>query len=340
MSAVAADPLVLVVDDEEASRELLQRCLVREGYQVKGAVDGESALAAVRECRPDVVLLDVVLPDLDGFAVCRSIKADPATRLTPVVMLTALETSARLQAIVAGADDFVSKPFDATELSARVASLVRIKRYTDELDSAESVILSLALTVEARDPYTANHCQRLAAYSVALGRRLQLKPDELSALRRGGYLHDVGKIAVPDAVLLKAGPLTRDEYELLKRHTIVGEQLCGDLRSLRAVRPIIRHHHERLDGSGYPDGLAGNDIPVTAHIVAIADTYDAITTGRPYRPASPARHALDELQRDVRRGRLRGDFVAAFVMLEREGVLESIARRTRSGELPALEALQ
>jgi putative two-component system response regulator len=322
------DTTVLVVDDEPASRELLGRFLQRDGYHVESAADGESALAAVSERRPDLVLLDVMMPGLDGFDVCRRIKDDPATRLTPVVMLTASEASARLAAIVAGADDFLSKPFDSQELSARVASLVRLKHYTDELDSAESVILSLAMTVEARDPYTAGHCERLAAYSVALGNRLGLEADDLSALRRGGFLHDVGKIGVPDAILLKQGPLSPSEYEVVKSHTTIGDRLCGTLRSLSAVRPIIRHHHERLDGSGYPDGLVGDRIPITAQIVAVADTYDAVTTTRPYRQALSIGHAFDELVLDARGGRFNRSLVAAFQSLGRDGSLERIARTT------------
>jgi putative two-component system response regulator len=328
-----AGATILIVDDEPASRELLARCLQRDGYRVESAADGESAVAAMAECRPDLVLLDVMLPGLDGFDVCRRIKAEPATRLTPVVMLTALDAHARLQGITAGADDFLSKPFDANELSARVASLVRLKRYTDELDTAESVILSLALTVEARDPYTGGHCQRLSAYSVSLGQRLGLRGDALSALRRGGYLHDVGKIGVPDALLLKTSALSPREYQQIQQHTIIGDRLCGDLRSLRAVRPIIRHHHERLDGSGYPDGLAGDHIPITAQIVAIADTYDAITTSRPYRAAMPASHAFDELAREVTRGHFDKALVNAFKSLAHDGCLQTGSDRGPSADL-------
>ena len=196
------------------------------------------------------------MPHMDGFEACRAIKQDRSTRLIPVVLVTSLDdTASRMRGIEAGADDFISKPFNAPELRARVRSLLRIKGYTDELDSAESVIVSLALTIEARDSTTEGHCQRLAQYAFALGQALGLNDDDLSALARGGYLHDVGKIGIPDGVLLKPGPLTRDEYELIKQHPIVGERLCGELRSLRNVRPIVRHHHERLDGSGYPDGL-------------------------------------------------------------------------------------
>ena len=254
-------PAILVVEDEQANRELLARLLSNQGYRVESVRDGETALTALEEKRPDLVLLDVGLPGIGGFEVCLLIKQRPATRLTPVVLVTGLhDRQQKIKGIEVGADDFLSKPFDQEELIARVGSLVRLKRYTDELDSAESVILSLALTVEARDPYTEGHCQRLAGYARALGVQLNLRDDELASLERGGYLDDVGKIGVTNAVLMKPSKLTDGEYETMKRHTVIGERLCGELRSLDAVRPIVRHHHERRDGSGYPDGLRGDDI--------------------------------------------------------------------------------
>lgn len=324
-------PAILVVEDEQPNRELLVRLLTGHGYCVEAVSDGEAALRAVEEKRPDLVLLDVRLPGIGGFDVCREIKQRPATRLTPVVLVTGLHArEQKIKGIDVGADDFLSKPFDQEELIARVGSLVRLKRYTDDLESAESVILSLALTVEARDPYTEGHCQRLAAYARALGVQLHLHDDELASLERGGYLHDVGKIGVPDAVLQKPSKLTDEEYETMKRHTVIGERLCGELRSLEAVRPIVRHHHERRDGSGYPDGLRRDDIPLLAQIVGIVDTYDAITTTRPYRAALPADHAYEELRRETRMGLHREDVVQEFIALGRAGSLDAIAAAVRS----------
>lgn len=315
-------PTILVVEDDPAIREILVRLLTRRGYSVASAGDGEAALAAVDDTRPDLILLDVQLPGVDGFEVCRRIKQRPATRLTPVVLVTGLnDRPHKMRGIEAGADDFLSKPFDEEELTARVASLVRLKRYTDDLESAESVILSLALTVEARDPYTDGHCQRLAAYATALGMELNLHSDQIAALHRGGYLHDVGKIGIPDAVLQKTSALTDAEFETMKQHTIIGERLCGELRSLAAVRPIVRHHHERRDGSGYPDGLCGDAIPLLAQVVAIVDVYDAMTTTRPYRAALPPQHAYDELARGASRGLHRQDLVEAFLTLAKSGRL-------------------
>jgi putative two-component system response regulator len=268
----------------------------------------------VTEEQPDAILLDVRMPGLDGFAVCRALKQEAAIRLIPIVLMTAANDPAdRLLAIEAGADDFVTKPLHREELSARLRSLVRLKRHTDDLDRAEDVIVSLALTIEARDSYTEGHCQRLAASGVALGRALGLADEELSALRRGGYLHDLGKIAVRDSVLLKPGQLTRSEYDEMKQHPLVGDRLCGELRSLRRVRSIVRHHHERLDGSGYPDRLRGDAIPLLAQIIGLVDVFDALTTTRPYRQPVAPDIACEQLFDEVSQGWRRRDLVETFV---------------------------
>jgi putative two-component system response regulator len=314
---------VLVVEDDEASRAALVELLTADGYRVEAAADGEAAIATIDRAAPDLVLLDVGLPGIDGFGVCRRIKQRPATRLIPVVLVTGMnERDHRIAGIHAGADDFLTKPINVEELQARVASLLRLKRYTDELDSADSVILSLAMTVEARDAYTEGHCQRLATYATALGRALGLGEEDLGALHRGGYLHDVGKIAIPDVILQKPTKLTDAEFELIKQHPVIGETLCGDLRSLAAVRPIVRHHHELRNGRGYPDGLRDDEIPLLAQIVGIVDTYDAITTTRPYRSALPAEHAYTELRQDAANGLRRFDLVDTFVRLGTHDITE------------------
>jgi len=321
-SSVDRAGTVLIVDDTPGNIRLLQALLQSEGLHLRHAPDAERALEIISQDRPDVVLMDVMMPGLDGFQACHRIKNDPATRLVPVVLVTALQDSAsRIRGLEVGADDFISKPINGPELRARVRSLLRIKRYTDDLDSAESVILSMALTIEARDATTDGHCQRLAAYASALGRAIGLVDDELAALRRGGFLHDVGKIAIPDAILLKPTPLTPGEYELMKQHTTIGDRLCGELQSLRFVRPIVRWHHERLDGSGYPDGLRGDDIPLLAQIIGIVDVFDATTTNRPYKKAASPAQAARELQDEAARGWRRADLVASFVDLIRTGRL-------------------
>jgi putative two-component system response regulator len=294
---------ILIVDDELQNREVLRRLMTRLGYEATTASDGDAALRAVGTDRPDLVLLDVRMPGIDGIEVCRRIKTEKTTRLVPVVLITTVTSSEdRVRGIDAGADDFISKPLVVPELEARVRSLVRLKRYTDELDSAESVILSLGLTVEARDPYTHGHCQRLAEYAVALGTRLGLSDDQLVALKRGAFLHDVGKIGIPDAILLKAGELSPAEYAVMQQHTVIGDRLCGELRLLDDVRPIVRHHHERPNGSGYPDGLKGDDIPLLAAILSVVDVFDALTTDRPYRAALSKERAVDELRQEGAKG--------------------------------------
>lgn len=313
---------VLVVDDLPKNTEILQRALELKGYQVHAVHDGASALEAVARDNPDIVLLDVLMPGMDGFEVCRRIKANPVTRLTPVVLVTGLgDREDRITGIEAGADDFLTKPPVLAELTARVRSLVRLKRFTDELESAESMVVSLAMTIEARDQYTQGHCERLARYATALGRRLALAEEDLAALYRGGYLHDVGKVAVPDVVLLKVGPLSGDERVVMQRHPVVGDRLCSGLRSLQRVRPIIRHHHERLDGTGYPDGLRGDAIPVLAQVITIVDIFDALTTSRPYRRTLTAPEAAAELFDEARRGWLNPALVAEFTAMVREGGL-------------------
>jgi len=310
---------ILVVDDMSANVEFLKTLLTREGYMVVTASNGEQALQMLEHDQPDLVLMDVLMPRLSGFEVCDRIKQNKATRLTPVVLVTALsETGDRVRAINAGADDFLTKPVNPHELKARVRSLIRLKRYTDDLDSAESVILSLALVIEARDAYTDGHCQRLAGYATALGAAIGLPENQLAALYRGGYLHDVGKIGIPDAVLLKAGALTAEEYAQIQQHPVIGDRLCGQMRSLRQVRPIIRHHHERLDGSGYPDRLKGDAIPLVAQIMGIVDVYDAVTTSRPYKAAATPEQAYEELMGEVKCGWRRRDLVEAFIAIERD----------------------
>jgi putative two-component system response regulator len=322
MTATPTPARVLIVDDESANRNLLARLLTRDGYTAECAADGEGALAAVAISPPDLILLDVNLPGIDGFEVCRTMKADPETRLIPIVLLTGLnDRERRIRGIEIGADDFLGKPFDPDELRARVRSLLRLKRYTDDLESAESVIRSLALTVEARDPHTDGHCTRLAWYATALGRELGLDPEQIDILDKGGYLHDVGKIGIPDAILYKPGPLNAAEVTVMRQHAVIGERLCGQMRSLAAVCPIIRHHHERRDGSGYPDGLRGDEVPLLAEIVAIADTFDAVTSNRPYRRARSKDAAYVELLHDAAEGRWQPELVDVFIALGRRGVL-------------------
>ena len=314
MILTSSPATVLVADDTESVRQLFSQLLAADGYRVLTAADGREALDIAQQYRPDVLLLDVRMPVHDGLDICRQVKSLPGMRLTPVILITGLADSTdRIEGIEAGADDFLTKPVNPHELRARVRALSRMKQLIDELDSAEGAFMALALTIEARDPSTNGHCERLARYAVDLGTALGLSGDDLGALHRGGYLHDVGKVGVPDAVLLKPGPLSPAELEVMRRHPEIGDSLCAPLQSLRRVRPIIRHHHERLDGSGYPGNLRGDEVPLLAQIVAIVDVYDALTTDRPYRRALPHAAAVRELQEGAGAGQYNARFVEAFL---------------------------
>jgi putative two-component system response regulator len=294
---------ILIVDDESGARAALEFLLRREGFEVRDAADGPSAIQECATFRPDLILLDIMMPGMNGFEVCRHIKATPETRLTPVVLITGLTaTEDRIAGINAGADDFLSKPIDLNELLARTRSLLRLKQYTDELENAEAVLFSLAHSIEARDPYTHGHCERLAEMSARMGERLGVPEDQIKALRRAGVVHDIGKVAVPDSILLKPGPLTADETKVMQKHPVVGERICAPLKTFRLVLPIIRHHHEKHDGTGYPDGLQGEEIPLTARILQLSDVYDALTTDRPYKVAFTPEVALDLMGEEAERG--------------------------------------
>lgn len=319
---MASAGTVLVVDDYEPNRSGLRALLEAAGYAVYTASNGADALRIAHDVRPDVVLLDVIMPGISGVDVCARLKSEPATRLMPVVVVSGSNDRNQLLAgLEAGADDFLHKPIDAEALRVRVRSLIRVKRLTDDLESAEALFLTLGRIVEARDPYTEGHCERLAQYATRLGAALGLDAQDLEALHRGAFLHDVGKIAVPDRVLLKKTRLTPAEYESMKEHPIVGDGLCRTLGSLEAVRPIIRHHHERRDGRGYPDGLSGDAIPLLATIVSIVDVFDALTTDRPYRRALPVVEAYRILLEEAAGGWCPEALVQQFIELHRsEGV--------------------
>jgi putative two-component system response regulator len=304
---------ILVVDDNLVNAMLMKELLERRGYPTMAVQNAAAAEAEIRREAPDLILLDVVMPDKTGYELCRELKADSKTRLIPVVMITGLsDREDRLKGIEAGADDFLSKPISSEELFARVNSLLKLKEFTDELETADSVLCTLGLSVEARDPYTEGHCERLARYATDLGRFLGLDEESIVALQRGGFLHDLGKIAVPDEILKKGSDLTPAEWTIMKQHPITGEKICRPLKSLRLVLPIIRHHHEHSDGSGYPDGLRAGEIPLLPRILQVVDIYDALRTERPYKPALGHEQAAVTMRDEAQSGLWDEELVAEF----------------------------
>ena len=311
---------VLVADDEASNRELMTELLSLEGFEVIAVPDGVAAINELNKTQPDLILLDVLMPHMGGLEVCKRIKSNPETFLIPVILTTSLtDKQDRINGIQVGADDFLSRPIDRTELVARVRSLVRLKQRTDELERAEAVLFSLARSIEGKDPYTHGHCERLADYSAILGEALNLPVEQITALRRGGVVHDIGKIAVPDSILLKPSALSAAEWELVREHPALGERICAPLKSFRLVLPIIRHHHEKRDGSGYPDGLSRESIPLTARVLQIVDVYDALTTKRPYKKALTVAEALLTMKEEVSKGWWDPHIFNEFERLVRSG---------------------
>lgn len=311
---------ILVVDDQAANIMLIETILAPQGYEIISASDGERALELVTAKPPDLILLDVMMPGMDGYDVCARLKEDERTRLIPIVMVTSLsDLEDRIRGIEVGADDFLSKPFHQAELSARVRSLLKLKQFTDELEDAEDVLCALATSVEAKDAYTDGHCERLSLYAVALGRNLGLPQEQLKALHRGGYLHDVGKIAIPELILNKKTGLTEEEWRIMREHPIIGERICKPLKSLKLVLPIIRHHHERWDGSGYPDGLKGQAIPLVARIIQAVDIYDALRTARPYKPPLDALQVFSIMRQTSEKGSCDPSLTEQLISLLQSG---------------------
>lgn len=288
---------ILVVDDEPAVAELLARFLVREGYTVTIARNGKEALERVQRQQPDLILLDVMMPEMDGFTTCQRLKDNRLTALIPITMLTGRDDyEHRRRGIESGADDFLSKPFEQNILRARIRSQLRLRRLTDQLEETENVIFTLAQVVEAKDAYTEGHIRRLRSYSRCVAEACSFDEVEISFIEYGGILHDIGKIGISEAILLKPGPLTSDEMREMQRHPEIGARIIAPMRFAKDVTPIIRGHHERWDGNGYPDGLRGQDIPIGARIIGIADAYDAMTTDRLYRAALSVDEAVRRLQ--------------------------------------------
>ncbi len=327
---------ILVVDDQSPNRELLRRVLTLEGYEVDQAENGKQALAAVRAEKPDLILLDAVMPELDGFGVTRALKGDPSTRLVPIVMVTTLNSLAdKLKAVDFGVDDFLNKPVNLTELTTRVRSLLALKRFTDELEHAGRVLETLASVVERRDGYTGEHCQRVGAYARLVGTAMGLDEEALEAVRLGGVLHDLGKVAMPDEVLRKPGRLVQAERGLIETHAAIGADLCMPMHTMERAVPILRHHHERLDGTGYPSRLRGDQIAPEVRVVTVVDIYDALTTRRPYREPTAPDVSLRILREESARGWWDPKVVKCLADLVASGQTTEVAGRVAASANPA-----
>jgi putative two-component system response regulator len=305
---------ILLVDADLSNSSDWQEVLQGHGYRVFAAGNGRAALAECPQLQPDLVLLQASLPDMQGLEVCRRLKSDSRNHLTPVILMApgALEGDATL-AREAGADDFWGHHSSRWEALSRVQSILHLKSYIDE--QAESVVLALARSIEARDPLAGSHCERVSVFAELLGKRLGLPQDDLEALHLAGLLHDIGKVAVPDAILFKPGRLTREEFDVMKQHSITGERICAPIKSLRGVLPIIRHHHERMDGTGYPDSLKGENIPLNARIMQVADVYDALTSDRPYRKSLSRECSSTIMLEEAGKGWLDSTLVDQFLSL-------------------------
>ena len=307
-------PHILIVDDHKVNIELVKAQLKPYPYEIDSAQDGEEALAKVFTEKPDLVLLDLMMPKVSGYEVCRAIKQNKETRFIPVVIITALsELGDKIKAIELGADDFLVKPFNKLELITRIKSLLHVKEMHDDLDTSENILFSLVKALEAKDGYTRGHSERVAAYAVRLAKHLGVSEKEIEILRKGALLHDIGKIGVKEDVLLKPGRLSDDEMNHIQIHPSVGYDICKPLNSLAPCLCVIRHHHERIDGKGYPDHLDGKNISPLAMITSVVDAYDAMTTDRPYRKKMDRKQALKIFESEKGKGQWDPEMVAAFL---------------------------
>jgi putative two-component system response regulator len=298
VNPLADSPSIVVAEDDMATRALLRVVLERAGYEVRQVDNGADALAEIMREPPDVALLDIGMPELDGLEVTRRLRSEPETALLPIILVTARgRLEDKVAGLDAGASDFITKPFEPAELLARVRSNQRLSSALTRLENTRDVLIALASAIDAKDPVTEHHCDRVAELALSLAGAAGLGEEAIEAIGYGAVLHDVGKIGIAEAVLKKPGELTDAERVEMQRHPVIGAEILSSLRLGGLIGPIVRGHHEWWDGSGYPDHLRGEAIPVGARIVSVVDAYDAMTHARPYRAALSIEQARAELVR-------------------------------------------
>jgi putative two-component system response regulator len=333
MNAIVDSPSIVVAEDDAATRALLRVVLERAGYKVVLTDNGADALDEILRRPPDVALLDIGMPEMDGLEVTRRLRAVSKTALLPIILVTARgRLEDKVAGLDAGASDFVTKPFEPAELLARVGSNQRLSTALRRLENTQDVLIALASAIDAKDPVTEHHCDRVAEKATILAQALGLSDSDIEAVTYGAVLHDVGKIGIAEAVLSKPGDLTDGERAEMQRHPGIGDGILRPLRLGSIVGPIVRGHHERWDGNGYPDGLKGEAIPKGARIVAVVDAHDAMTHDRPYRPALSTDEARDELLRS-RGTQFDPEIVDAFLRQLAEGVERRAADRPFTTDL-------
>ncbi len=327
-----AEPNILLVDGVELNRRVVKATLNATGASFIEARRPSEAYQILKNEHVDLVICDMFLPEQSGMEFCRTLKADRATQLLPVLMLTSVHGSEHeVEGLTSGADEYLLQPAHPSVLKARVLSMLRHKAALDSLDEVESILFTLAQAVEERDKCTSDHCRRLSYFSVELGIRLGLGRNELLALHRGGYLHDIGKIGIPDCILNKAGTLNEEEWHVMRSHVTRGEDICRPMKSLEPVLPIVRHHHEKWDGTGYPDNLKGEEIPLLARIIQISDVFDALTSERSYKKALTVDEACRLLQTEANAGWRDPKLVPMFIqMLQNEDDGSRMSRNLRA----------
>jgi putative two-component system response regulator len=313
---------ILIVDDMPENLDILAGLLEPEGYSVATARDGMEAVEMALGDPPDLILMDVSMPRMTGLEACRRLKADERTQLVPILLITGLGAREdRIDGIAAGCDDFLTKPVDFEQLIARTRSALRTKALVDQLEQAENVLVSLATALDAKDPYTRGHSERVGSYAEALGGAVNLSADVRRNLRRAGLLHDIGKIGIPLDYLLKPGKLTTEEYEIVKLHPSIGYDICKPLKTMVPLLELIRGHHERLDGRGYPDGLKAEQISLPLRCLTLSDIYDALTSDRAYRRALPKEQAFKIMREEASLGMWDMGLIDKFNdMIDREGL--------------------